>query len=158
MSEEQTKQALARIATCTDPDALKIMAKNALRSGELKVLHAAQLRLYAILPSAKPGTLEHGVWQSIHALEDALGNERGKTTRLTRTRQKIDRDGEHKTVSDLVLGKVSDGFNMLVERGMPKLTFEAVALLHAKDFDDTILAAAEKRLVDAGFDRSALLQ
>ena len=158
MSQELTNQSLARIANCTDPVDLKTITKNALRLGEHNVQHAAQLRLYAILPSAKLGTLEHSVWQSIHALEDALGNERGKTTRLSRTRQKIQRDGEHKTVSDLVLGKVSDGFNMLVERGMPKLTFEAVALLHAQDFDDTILAAAEKRLIDAGFDLPALLR
>ena len=157
MPEERTNQALARIANCTDPDSLRTMAKNALRLGEHKVRRAAQLRLYAILPSAKPGTLEHSVWQSIHALEGTLENERGKTTRLARTRQKIDRDGEHKTVTDLVLGKVSDGFNMLVERGMPKLTFEAVALLHAQEFDDTTLAAAEKRLIDAGYDLSTVL-
>lgn len=158
MTDEQTKQALARIANCTDPDALKTIAKNALRLGEHNVRHSAQLRLYAILPSAMPGTLEHSVWQSIHALEDALGHERGKTTRLARTRQKIGRDGEHKTVSDLVLGKMSDGFNMLVERGMPRLTFEAVALLHSQDFDDAIVAAAEKRLIGAGYDPATLLQ
>lgn len=157
MSEEHTKQALARIAISTDPEALKRTAKNASRLGENSVQHAALIRLYSILPSAKQGTLEHSVWQSIHALEDALGTERGKTVRLSRTRQKIGRDREHKTVSDLILGKASSGFSMLVERGMPQLTFEVVALKHAQDFDETVLDAARKRLVDAGLDPASLL-
>ncbi|WP_338244790.1 hypothetical protein [Aurantiacibacter hainanensis] len=158
MSADHIAQALTRIESCTDPDVLKMMAKNALRLGEHKVRHAAQLKLYSVLPSAKPGTLEHSVWQCIHALEDALGNERGRTTRLHRTRQKIARDGEHKTVSDLVLGKMSDGFKMLVDRGMPELTFEAVALKYATEFDDAVVEAAEKRLIEAGYDPATLLQ
>lgn len=154
--DDLIKRALARINLCADPKQLRQMAANALEQDQHIVRHAAELRLYAILPAEKPGTLEYDVWRSIFALEGALSAERGKTTRLARTRQKIARDGEHRTVADLVVGKASDGFQKLLERNMPELTFEAVALRHAERFDDEITAAAKARLVGAGFDQGML--
>lgn len=142
----QVDRALARIASCTDPDQLRQMLLNAHRQGQEDVRRAAQLRLYEVMPAAKPGTLEHDVWQSIYALEDQLKEERGKTVLLSRTRQKISRDGEAQTVADLVLGKQSEGFRMLVERDMTDLTFEAVALRHPNRFDENVRDAATKRL------------
>jgi hypothetical protein len=114
------------------------------------------LRLYEVQPSEKKGTLEYDVWQSIYALEGELSHERGKTTRLSRTRQKIARHGEQGTVTDLVLGKVSDGFRMLVERDMPRLTFEAVALRHPDRFDSAVILAAEERLQESGYEPQTL--
>ena len=147
----QIHAALTRIAVCKDAKQLRQIAANALRLGEQEVHRAACLRLYDILTSAKPDSLEYDVWRSIHALEDTLTTERGKTTRLARTRQKIDRDGEHKTVEDIVLGKVSDGFRMLIDRAMAQLTFEWVVLRHINQFDHRVIAAATTRLVEAGF-------
>ena len=140
------KRALELIAKCDDPKQLRQIAANAHRKREEEVRRAAMLKLYEVQPSEKQGTLEYDVWQSIYALEGELSHERGKTTRLSRTRQKITRDGEERTVADLVLGKVSDGYKMLIERGLPQLTFEAVALRHASHFEADVIAAAEKRL------------
>jgi hypothetical protein len=145
-------RALELIAKCNDPKQLRQIASNAHIRGEEQVRRAAMLRLYEVQPSEKKGTLEYDVWQSIYALEGELSHERGKTTRLSRTRQKIARDGERGTVADLVLGKVSEGFRMLVERDMPELTFEAVALRHANRFDEPVLASANQRLRDSGYD------
>lgn len=118
---------------------------------------AANLRLYEILPSEKPGTLEHDVWRSIHGLEDTLTNERGKTTRLGRTRPKIARVGERETIKDLIMRKEpSEGFHMLLDRQMAELTFEAVALRHPDRFDAEVLNAAEQRLQAAGINRSEI--
>jgi len=128
------------------------MVENARRHGATEVERAALLRLYAVLPSAQPGTIEHDVWQSIFALESALKAERGKTILLSRTRQKIGRDGERGTVADLVTGKASSGFGMLVDRHMGKLTFEAVALRHPELFGPDVLTAARCRLSAAGLD------
>ena len=141
-------RAIAAVGACDDPDKLRRYAANgaAACDGELEEL--ALRRLYALLPSAQAGTLEHDVWQSIHGLEDTLGRERGRITRLSRTRQKITRDGEAKTVADLVLGKPSDGFAMLIERGLVDLTFERVALRHRERFDADVLAQAEQRLAE----------
>lgn len=142
--------AMEFIRNSTDPDKLKTLIANARKLGNEEVRHAAQLRLYAILPSAKPGTVEHDVWQSIYALEGALAEERGKTVLLARTRQKIGRDGEIKTVADLVTGKATEGFTMLIDRSMPELSFEAVALRHPDQFEPAVLEAARQRLADAG--------
>jgi hypothetical protein len=139
------------IASCEDPAKLRQIAKNARKQGNLDVEKAASLRLYEVLPAEKPGTLEHDVWQSIHALEHSLSNERGKTTRLGRTRNSIAEFGERQTVARLLLKtKPSEGFGMLLERGMPERTFEAVALKHASEFSEKELDAAKARLLAAG--------
>lgn len=139
--------ALAHIAALDDPDRLRAMIANARRAKAPEVARAAFARLCEVQPEAEPGTLEHDVWRAIHALEESLTEERGRTTRLTRTRQKIAKDGEAKTVSDLTLAdKPSDGFAMLAEREMLDLSFEAVVLRHPGRFDDTVADAARARL------------
>ncbi|MDW9439229.1 hypothetical protein [Sinorhizobium meliloti] len=151
MSTSAADRALQMIEQCVDPKSLRQIAVNARRQGMSDVARAADLRLYEILPSEKPGTLEHDVWRSIHALEGTLSSERGKTTRLGRTRPKIARVGECETVKDLILRKEpSEGFHMLLERQMAELTFEAVALRHPDRFDREVLDAAEQRLQEAG--------
>ena len=147
MTDIAVARALQIIEGCTDPKSLRQIAANARGKGELGVARAADLRLYAILPSEAPGTFEHDVWQSIHALEGTLTVERSKTTRLGRTRQKIARVGELVTIQDLILGtKPSEGFFMLIERKMTDLTFEAVALRHPDRFEEAVLKAARARL------------
>ena len=141
------KRAGALIADCSDPAKLKRIAANASRLGEKEIERVALLQLYSVMPSAEPGTLEYDVWRSVFALEGALKDERGKTTMLGRTRQKIARDGEVKTVADLVKGVASDGFRMLMERDMVDHTFEAVALRHADRFENEVLKAASTRLM-----------
>ena len=139
-------RALARIANRTSPNELRQIAKNARAKGEEEVRLAAQRRLYEVLPSEQPGTLEYDVWQSIYALEGELSDERGKTVRLSRTRQKITRDKEAKTVADLIMGSPSEGYRMLIDRDMEDLTFEAVALRHPDRFEQRVLDAARDRL------------
>lgn len=156
MVDAKSQKALDFIARCDSPKALRQMALNAAGERNLEVQKAAKLRLYAILPSEEPGTLEYDVWQSVHALEDTLTDERGKTVRLSRTRQKITRDREQKTVSDLILGKQSQGFDLLLERGLARLTFEAVSLRHQGRFSEDVLTAAEKRLSASGVDPKKL--
>jgi hypothetical protein len=144
--DDLTRRALERVSQSNDPKELKRIAQNAKALGNEQVREAALRKLYAVSPDAQPGTLEHDVWQSILALEGALTEERGKTTLLSRTRQKISREGELDTVADLVRKPASEGYRMLLDRGWPELTFEAVALRHPDRFDRTVLDAASKRL------------
>lgn len=82
-----------------------------------------------------------------------LSEERGKTVRLSRTRQKIARVGVMQTLRDLVMSKTpAQGFEMLLERNMPELTGETVVLRHKEHFEAEVDAAAYLRLEAAGVD------
>lgn len=148
---------LDQIARCSEPALLKQWIKNAQRQGNMTVERAARLRLYEILPSATPGTLEYDVWQSIYALEDLEGANKGKTVRLQRTRTMIRDKKEVGTVAHLVTKRTaSAGFQMLLDYELPERTFEALVLKHPDKFDEAIAAAARNRLENAGVRIDAL--
>jgi hypothetical protein len=86
-----------------------------------------------------------------------LTEERGKTTRLARTRQKVARVGVLKTLEDWALkSDETDGFKMLLERKMPEFTGEAIVLRHSGRFSPQVVIAARQRLETAGVDVAAL--
>ena len=121
--------------------------------GVTVVADAAFRRLIEVLPEETPGSIEHDFWMTIHAFEEVLRDERGKTIRLSRTRQKIGRVGVKQTLIDFATSKApTDGFNMLIERGLPELTGEALVLKHSESFDSDVQIAAKQRLQDAGVD------
>ncbi|KQY13180.1 hypothetical protein [Rhizobium sp. Root482] len=151
------EKVLASIAASTDADKLRRFRENAQRMGVTAVADAAFRRLVEILPEQAPGSIEHDFWMTIHAFEEVLRDERGKTVRLSRTRQKIGRVGVKQTLTDFAMSKApTDGFNMLIERGLPELTGEALVLKHSESFDLEVQAAAKQRLEDAGVDITKL--
>src|SRR5579884_1598172 len=120
---------LTFIETCTEPEKLKSLIRNAHQRGATDIEDAAFRRLVSILPSAQPGTVAHDLWRTIYAFEHILSEERDRTTLLSRTRQKIARVGEVQTLKDWALDDgETKGFTMLMERGMPELTGEAIVL------------------------------
>jgi hypothetical protein len=146
---------LAFIDGCSDPSKLKSLIINAKNRGAEDIEEAARRRLYKVQSGLQPGTLSFDVWQSIHALEDALSSEAGATRRLSRTRQKIQRVGEERTVMDLVEStKPSSGYRMLLDRSWPELTFEALALKHGLGSAE---ASARERLGADGIDVEGLI-
>ena len=148
---------LALIAASEDEGKLRTWIANAQKEKQKDIEDAAFRRLIHILPKEAPGTVEHDFWRTIHAFEHMLSEERGKTTRLARTRQKVARVGEIATLRDWALGnKSTDGFTMLIERNMPELTGEAIVLRHDDRFEANVVAAARKRLEEAGVDVSRL--
>ncbi|MGE0716455.1 MAG: hypothetical protein AB7P02_13525 [Alphaproteobacteria bacterium] len=127
------------------------MIANARSRGADTLASAAFRRLVFILPSEKPGTVEHDMWQMISSFEHLLKEERGKTTLLARTRQKIDRVGVIQTLTDWAQAKEETvGFRMLLDRGLPELTGEAIILRHPRLFPRAAVEAARARLVATG--------
>lgn len=114
---------IAVIENCDDAEKLKTIRQNALRQNEIEIAEIAFKKLVSIVPAENPGTVEYDFWQTVNAFEYSLSEERGRTTRLTRTRQKVNRVGVVQTLTDWAISKeVTDGFKMLLERGMPELT------------------------------------
>ena len=143
---------LDNIKTCDEPAKLRRFMNNARQRGVDDVYDAAFHRLIEVQPSAEIGTVAHDVWRSIYALEELLTEERKKTTRLQRTRQAIERKGEVKTVVDLVLRTTpSQGFNMLRERNLLELSFEALVATRRSDFPEDVVNKASERLESVGW-------
>lgn len=139
------------INNCSDKAKLLNWIENGKRLGIPEIVEAATRRLIEIEASATIGNSSEQLilefWKSIIALELVLSGERGRTTRLNRTRQKIDRVGVKKTLSDLALKpKPSEGFFLLRDRGMLDLSAEAVILRFSEEFEEGVLQAARARL------------
>ncbi len=148
---------IAVIENCDDPEKLKTIRQNALRQNEIEIAEIAFKKLVSIVPAENPGTVEYDFWQTVNAFEYTLSEERGRTTRLSRTRQKVNRVGVVQTLTDWAISKeVTDGFKMLLERGMPELTGEAIVLRHPDTFSPEIITAARDRLANAGVELDSL--
>lgn len=141
-----------------DPARLKTQAevlqfmKNAERLGR-RDLYQAAFRRYCELAKveAESGEVLRDVWRAISAFELLMTERNGKTTRASRTRQKLNRDGPLKLVADLALRQTpSDGFVTLIENGMADLTFEFIAIRHSDQFGEDVIDAAKRRLESAG--------
>lgn len=139
----------------TDPEKLRNWIRNARNQQEASIEQAAIDRLIEINALAnhddQANPLVLDFWKSITALEFALTDERGKTTRLTRTRQKIAKAGVRKTLEDLAMAaKASEGYFLLRDRGMLDMSAEAVVLRHSSLFDEAVVQAAKSRLEGVG--------
>ena len=146
------------IRNCDEPSRLRQFMKNARQRDADDVYWAAFERLIQIQPSAEAGTIAHDVWRTIHAFEELLSEKRGRTVRLSRTRQKIQRDGEVKTVEDLTLNpNPSDGFHILNDLGILELSFEALVVARANQFPSHVVDAAHSRLENYGMNTQKAL-
>ena len=149
--------ALKVIATSADKGSLRNLLANARTQGSTVVEQAALRRLSQAKAASAPGSVEADFWQTIHAFEELRSQEKGKTTRLSYTRRKIARVGERRTLADFAASaRPTDNFHLMIERGLPEMTGEAIILRHRGDFDATVVQAAERRLVEAGVDTDAL--
>lgn len=143
------------ISLCTDSAKLRNWISNAERNGAEDVAEAARRRLIELEASLNVDSsnepLALDFWKSIIALEFVLSGERGKTIRLSRTRQKISRVGVQKTLSDLALQPTpSEGYFLLRDRDMLDLSAEAVILRFPNHFEENVLQAARARLETNG--------
>jgi hypothetical protein len=145
------------VASAKSPEELRTIMVNAKKRCADTVYHQAFWRLCEMLPSEKKGTVEYDVWKSVYALEEMLKEKRGKTVRLSRTRQKIQKDGERKAVEDIVKKpNPSENFHELIGFGHPELLFEAVVLRHLDAFPTDVNKIATNRLIEAGVDLKSI--
>lgn len=148
---------LVFIAKCNDPTELRGIIANATKRDAEEVRHAAFMRLIEIVPEEKPGSVEHDFWRSITAFEHLRTVANGKTTRLSRTRQKVKRVGILKVLEDFALGRETEGYESLMMLELPELTGEAIILRHEACFPAEAVSAARARLASAGVELDRVL-
>ena len=151
------KKILAFVERCENAGELESLIRNATKLGNAMVAEAAFRKRISLVPAEQPGSVEHDFWQMVQAFEYALSEERGKNTRLSRTRLKVAKAGVVQTLRDWAVGsQETAGFKMLLERGMPEFTGEAITLRHRDLFEPPVLEAAQQRLTAAGVDLNSL--
>jgi hypothetical protein len=79
-----------------------------------------------------------------------LTEENGRTTRANRTRQKLKNRGIEQCLIDWALGPPTEGFKLLIDKGLAELTAEYLVVKHNRVFPPHVVDAARRRLRDAG--------
>jgi hypothetical protein len=139
------------LSTEWDKDKLRNWMANAKRMGREDVYQDAFRQLCRVDGRNVDDPLAAEFASIMRALEEALSQEAGKTRRLSRTRQKLDRVGVRQTLADLALKpQPSVGFLKLVEFGMADMSAEALILKYPNEFAPDVIAAARERLEKAG--------
>ncbi len=130
---------------------------NARRLGHMDLALQCQIRIAELAGAEYSDILEKEFWTAVNMAEEFKTLENGKTTKLSRTRQKYQRDGARKCIEDLALRDgFTDGFRILAENGRVDLTFEAVMLRHPTLFDQNKINAVKKKLESYGIDRDSI--
>ena len=139
----------------SDPKLLRVLLQNAKRAGREDLVLACQVRLAKLEGLRYKTELEREFWVALAAAEELASAQNGKTTRLTRTRQKVARVGIKQCLEDWAFHRgTTKGFDLLVEGGHPELTGEAIVVRHTGEFSPEAVAAARQRLRDHGIDPS----
>ena len=136
----------AFVKKCDDAERLRLVMTRARKENATELANAAFRKLISLGSAHVPGSLENDFWTTIVAFEEILTEERGRTTRLARTRQKVAKVGIVQTLSDWALGPKTEGYKMLSERNLLDLSGEAIVLRHREYFDEIVIDAARKRL------------
>lgn len=145
--------------TLSDPTLVRNLMDNARRLGQADLVLECQVRLAQIEGTKYSSQIEREFWTAVRAVEEIKTATKGKTIRLTRTRQKVDRVGVLKCLEDWALSpNVTDGFNTLVAGGKASLTGEAIVLRHAANFDPDSVKRARSKLLEYGVDLEKINQ
>lgn len=160
-----TQKVLEAIENCNDIKKLQNWIYNAKKTNNSEIATAAFNRLVKVAPNINneldkvynENSVEYDFWKTIHAFEQILKEEKGKTILLARTRQKVKKIGEIAIIKEWSSSpEQSDGFKMLVERNRPDLLGEAIAIRHPNIFSEEIINLAKAKLEAAGINLNNL--
>lgn len=137
----------AYVQNLTDPKGLKNVMKNARDKGREDVYWEAFRRLCEVQGMAYEDPLERDFYQVLTAYEELLTEKNGRTTKASRTRQKLTRHSVEKCLEDWALSTTpTQGFELLVQAGMFKLTAEYLVTKYPERFSSAAVIAAKARL------------
>ena len=86
-------------------------------------------------------------YKTLAAYEQLLTEKNERNTIASRTRQKIANKGVHQSLIEWTRGKTeTNGFKLLVDRGMPEYTGEYLVVRYSDRFPEDVIALALERL------------
>ena len=140
-----------KIERLTDAKALGNLMKNARARGREDIRDAAFRRLVSLEGMDLDGSLERDFYEVLNAYEELLTEKNERTTKASRTRQKLANKGVRQCLVDWAVGPATEGFELLADRGLYELTAEYLVLKHANEFPEAAVENARQRLSSKGF-------
>ncbi len=135
------------ITKLSDPKEIRTVMENSKTKNRKDVYQAAFIRLCEVEGMSYEDPLHRDFYQVLAAYEQLLTEKNGKTTKASRTRQKLKRHGIEKCLEDWATStSPTQGFELLVAANMRELTGEYIILKYPERFSDEAVQAAEKRL------------
>jgi hypothetical protein len=135
------------ISKLTDRKKLRNVMDNAQRQGNDAAYWAAFKRKCTLEGMNCDDSLHAEFYQVLAAYEELLTDKNGRTTKASRTRQKLARHSVEKCLEDWALStQPTQGFNLLIEKGIPELTAEYLVIKYADRFSDEAVKMATQRL------------
>jgi hypothetical protein len=136
------------------PDDCRTVMQRARDRDLSDVYNAAFKRLCELIGNANDDPsdpLVRDFYETLAAYEQLLTEKNGRTTAASRTRQKIDNKGVHQSLIEWTRGKAeTNGFKLLVEKGLPEYTGEYLVLRYANRFPEDVVVLARSRLASHG--------
>ena len=143
--------------TLEDPRLARSLMANAVAKGQAELVLRCQVRLARLAGRAYEEPLEREFWTAVSVAEELATAENGKTTRLSRTRQKEKRVGARQCLIDWASDPgVTKGFELLVAGGHAELTGEAIVVRHADRFPADVVTRAMEKLQRHGVAMDAI--
>lgn len=134
----------------TDTDKLRKIMVNAYRCGDTAYAERAKRRVWE-LHKVGNTELEQRFGEIIAAYESFLTERNDRTTRATRTWQKVHNKGVKQAIIEWVTSKQErQGFIDLVEAGYGEFTIEALVAGMPHEFEADVVIAARIRLAGSG--------
>ncbi len=142
------EKALKSIAAETDTKKLKNWMVNGEKHGKREIVAAVANRVAELEGFDYSDPIEREVYQALKVAEACATLKNGKTTRLSRTRQKLAKETPLEFTKWVLRPsmKTTQGFDILHEYNLLEHTCEAIALRHPHNFTDDELATAKERL------------
>jgi hypothetical protein len=120
---------------------------NARRLKRDDIWQEAFRRLCALEGLDQTDPLHRDFYQTLAAYEELLTEKNGRTTRASRTRQKLRNKGVTQCLEDWAVNSApTEGFDLLIKNDMSELTGEFLVLKYPERFSAKAVAAAKARL------------
>lgn len=132
-----------------DAEGLRTVMSNARRLGREDVYWKAFGKLCSLQGMSESDPLHREFAQTLAAYEELLTQKNGRTTRASRTRQKLANKGVEQSLEDWALAtQPTEGFRLLMNNGLEELTGEHLVVKYADRFSPKAVEAARTRLAE----------